>query len=96
MSLSSSFPSGAPTLAEVVLQRTFAKPPQPFVDGEFIKALDQADDSTKKAAVARPQQTGSNSSDTKSGSGSGSPQGGSASTSSSAAATPGKAIDVRV
>jgi hypothetical protein len=44
MSLSSSFPQGAPSLAEVLLQRTFAKPPKPFVDGEFLEALERSDD----------------------------------------------------
>jgi hypothetical protein len=44
MSLSPGFPQGAPTLAEVLLQRTFAKPTQPFVDGEFLAALKRADD----------------------------------------------------
>ncbi|HEY6758379.1 MAG TPA: hypothetical protein VI318_02775 [Baekduia sp.] len=43
MSVSSSFPDGGPTLGEVLLQRTFAKPPEPFVDGEFLKALERAD-----------------------------------------------------
>jgi hypothetical protein len=44
MSVSPSFPHGAPSLAEVLLERTFAKPPKPFVDGEFLKALEHADD----------------------------------------------------
>jgi hypothetical protein len=44
MSLPSSFPQGAPSLAEVLLQRTFAKPPKPFVDGEFLEALEHSDD----------------------------------------------------
>ncbi|HEV7750408.1 MAG TPA: hypothetical protein VGO71_02655 [Baekduia sp.] len=44
MSISPSLPPGAPSLTEVVVQRTFAKPPQPFVDGDFIDALAHADD----------------------------------------------------
>ena len=54
MSLSPSFPHGAPSLAEVLLQRTFATPPKPFVDGEFLRALEHADDAPATAAVARP------------------------------------------
>jgi hypothetical protein len=44
MPLPPSFPHGAPTLAEVLLRRTFARPPEPFVDGEFLEALQHADD----------------------------------------------------
>jgi hypothetical protein len=39
MSLSPSSSQGAPTLAEVLLQRTFARPPRPFADGELLQAL---------------------------------------------------------
>jgi hypothetical protein len=59
MSLSPSLPPGAPSLADVLIERTFAKPPQPFVDGEFIEALSHADDdhpsvaATAAAASAR-------------------------------------------
>jgi hypothetical protein len=53
MSVSPSFPHGAPSLAEVLLQRTFAKPPKPFVDGEFLKALEHADDAPPTDATAR-------------------------------------------
>jgi hypothetical protein len=94
MSLSSSFPHGAPSLAEVVLQRTFAKPPQPFVDGEVIRALDAADDKPPADAVAKPKPSGSGTSDSRPGSGT--PQGDAASTPSSATTAPGKAVDVRV
>jgi hypothetical protein len=52
MSVSPSFPHGAPSLAEVLLQRTFAKPPKPFVDGEFLKALEHADDAEPTDATA--------------------------------------------
>jgi hypothetical protein len=56
MSLSPGFPQGAPTLAEVLLQRTFAKPPQPFVDGEFLEALEHADDEpAATVAITRPR-----------------------------------------
>jgi hypothetical protein len=43
MSLSPSSPPGAPSLAEVLIQRTFAKPLSPFVDREFLEALEHAD-----------------------------------------------------
>jgi hypothetical protein len=60
MSLSPSFPQGAPTLAEVLLSRTFAKPPQPFVDGEFLETLAHADDDKPAVTVeiAQPQAGG--------------------------------------
>jgi hypothetical protein len=51
MSISRSLPPEAPTLAEVLIQRTFAKPPQPFVDGDFIKALSHADDDHPKVTA---------------------------------------------
>jgi hypothetical protein len=44
MSRPPSFPQGTPSLAEVLIERTFAKPPQPFVDGEFLEALERLDD----------------------------------------------------
>jgi len=49
MSVSPSFPHGAPTLAEVLITRTFAKPTNPFVDGDFLDALEHADDGKPKA-----------------------------------------------
>ena len=52
MSLSPSFPQGAPTLAEVLLQRTFAKPPKPFADGELLQALSRADDNAPPPVAA--------------------------------------------
>jgi hypothetical protein len=52
MSVSPSLPHGAPTLAEVLITRTFAKPTNPFVDGEFLQALKHADDGEPEAAVA--------------------------------------------
>jgi hypothetical protein len=55
MSLSSSRPPGAPSLTEVIVARTFAKPPSPFVDGEFLEALEHADEEAARAAgVAGP------------------------------------------
>jgi hypothetical protein len=51
MSLSPSLPPGAPSLAEVLIQRTFTKPTQPFVDGEFIEALSHADDDHASVAA---------------------------------------------
>src|ERR1700712_4400921 len=96
MSLSPSFPHGAPSLAEVLISRTFAKPPQPFVDGEFIQALEKADDAPPSAeALARSQSAGSSSSSpTETGSGS-APGDGASTTPSSDAATPARTIDVR-
>ena len=44
MSVSPGFPHGAPSLAEVLIHRTFDKPTKPFVDGEFLKALEHADE----------------------------------------------------
>jgi hypothetical protein len=55
MSVSPSFPQGAPSLAEVLITRTFAKPTNPFVDGEFLQALEHADDGESKAAIAPPK-----------------------------------------
>jgi len=55
MSVSPGIPQGAPTLAEVLITRTFAKPTNPFVDGEFLRALEHADDGEPKAvAPAKP------------------------------------------
>jgi hypothetical protein len=54
MSLSPSTSSGSPSLAEVLIQRTFAKPPKPFVDGEFLRALEHADDAPAPATRAAP------------------------------------------
>jgi hypothetical protein len=39
MSFSPGIPQGAPTLAEVLLSRTFARPPKPFADSELLEAL---------------------------------------------------------
>jgi hypothetical protein len=39
MSFSPGIPQGAPTLAEVLLSRTFARPPKPFADAELLQAL---------------------------------------------------------
>ena len=58
MSFSPSIPQGAPSLAEVLITRTFAKPTNPFVDGEFLQALEHADDGEPKVAVA-PAKPGS-------------------------------------
>jgi hypothetical protein len=52
MSLPPSFPRGAPSLTEVLIERTFAKPPPPFVDGEFLEALEHADDASPAGAAA--------------------------------------------
>ncbi len=55
MSISPSLPHGAPTLAEVLITRTFAKPTNPFVDGEFLQALEHADEGASKPAIAPPK-----------------------------------------
>jgi hypothetical protein len=88
MSVSPSIPQGAPSLAEVLITRTFAKPTNPFVDGEFLQALEHADDGEPKAAVAPA----------KPGSGPGSaPQGDTArETATHPPARAGSRIDVRV
>jgi hypothetical protein len=92
MSLSPSFPQGAPTLAEVLLQRTFARPPKPFADGELLQALSHAsDDAPSPGAVAKSKPSGSSS-----GTGSGAASGEDAAPSSSATSGGGKTIDVRV
>ncbi|HWH95066.1 MAG TPA: hypothetical protein VNT03_14485 [Baekduia sp.] len=92
MSLSSSFPHGAPSLAEVLIQRTFAKPVHPFVDGEFLEALEKADDAPPAArAVAKPAKAGSDAP----GSGAHGSVAGQGSAAGSST-TPGRTIDVRV
>jgi hypothetical protein len=94
MSLSPSFPQGAPTLAEVLLQRTFAKPPKPFADGELLQALSHANDAAPSpVAVAKSKPSGSSSS---SGKEPGAASGEDAAASSSDTTGSGKTIDVRV
>jgi hypothetical protein len=86
MSLSPSFPQGAPTLAEVLLQRTFAKPPEPFVDGDLTQALSRADAGEVPGSVKpAAKQEGSGSST----------QQDDASRQSSTGSEPGRTIDVR-
>jgi hypothetical protein len=94
MSLSPSSSHGAPTLAEVLLQRTFARPPQPFADGELLQALAHPakDAAPSPDAVARSKPSGSSSSDT--GSRSSSSDDGSASSSDDGPS--GHGVDVRV
>jgi hypothetical protein len=92
MSLSPSSSHGAPTLAEVLLQRTFARPPQPFADGELLQALAHPakDAAPSPDAVAKSKPSGSSSSDSRSASGD------DASASSSDGGGSGRTIDVRV
>ena len=92
MSLSPGFPHGAPTLAEVLLSRTFARPPRPFVDGEFLEALEHADDTPAvTVAIARPSAAGPASDG-----GHGAPASGPGPAApSSAGSPPGKRVDVR-
>jgi hypothetical protein len=96
MSLSPSSSHGAPTLAEVLLQRTFARPPQPFADGELLQALTHPakDAAPSPDAAARSKPSGSSSSDSRPGSGSA--PGDDASASSSDGGAPGRTVDVRV
>jgi hypothetical protein len=97
MSLQPSFPQGAPTLAEVLLLRTFAKPPTPFVDGDLTKALASSPVVSPAATVAiqasRP--SGSSTPDPQSGSDAGAATS-DASTPSSDGDDPGRNVDVRV
>ncbi|WP_155892031.1 hypothetical protein [Conexibacter woesei] len=93
MSLSPSFPQGAPTLAEVLLQRTFAKPPEPFVDGELTKALATAGPAVT-VAIEAAAESGSSSSDAHTGESDAEPADGS--TRSSDDSTSGRSVDVRV
>jgi hypothetical protein len=90
MSLSPSLPQGAPTLAEVLIHRTFDKPTQPFVDGEFLKTLTHADEN--KPAIGELAASG--------GAGDASTQSGDsdahATPRSSAGGEPGRSVDVRV
>jgi hypothetical protein len=61
MSISPSLPPGGPSLAEVLIQRTFTKPTQPFVDREFIEALSHVDEdqpSVTAATATAPAATG--------------------------------------
>jgi hypothetical protein len=52
MSISSSLPPGAPSLAEVLVQRTFAKPVHALIDGDMLDALVHSGD--EKPAVPPP------------------------------------------
>jgi hypothetical protein len=52
MSISPSLPPGAPSLAEVLIKRTFTKPTQPFVDREFIEALSHVDEDQPSVTTA--------------------------------------------
>jgi hypothetical protein len=57
MSVTPSLPPGGPSLAEVLIQRTFQRPPNPFVDGDFIAALTEADRELGAAQRAEPAPT---------------------------------------
>jgi hypothetical protein len=58
MSISPSLPPGGPSLAEVLIKRTFTKPTQPFVDREFIEALSHVDDEQPSVTAAATTATG--------------------------------------
>lgn len=98
MSLSPGFPQGAPTLAEVLLARTFAKPPQPFVDGEFLETLAHADDEKPAVTVqiSQPAAAGDSSDSSSADTGGGAAADRGASTPTSVAADAGRSVDVRV
>jgi hypothetical protein len=91
MSLSPSLPPGAPSLTEVLVERTFAKPPSPFVDGEFLEALERADDAPVTAPAAGGAGTASAGSEHGPGGGGGSPG-----EAPAAAPAPAPQVDVRV
>lgn len=97
MSFSPGVPQGAPTLAEVLLARTFARPPKPFADAELLQALahpaSRPDAAPSPDAVAKAAKSGSSLS---SGSGPGSASGDDASAPSSAEPSSGRSVDVRV
>jgi hypothetical protein len=97
MSLQPSFPQGAPTLAEVLLARTFAKPPTPFVDGDLTKALasDPVISPAVTVAIQASRPSGSSTPDPQSESDAGTATG-DASTPSSDDAGSGRSVDVRV
>jgi hypothetical protein len=96
MSLSPSFPQGAPTLAEILLQRAFARPAQPFADGPVLEALARADDAKQHAEPPEVAPVPSDAA-TYSHGDSGSASGDDApSASESATGVPGRTIDVRV
>ncbi len=96
MSFSPSSLQGAPTLAEVLLQRTFARPPQPFADGELLQALahpaKDPDAAPSPDALARASSSGAMSSDSEPGAASGDD----ATAPTSDAPAQGRSVDVRV
>jgi hypothetical protein len=97
MSFSPGIPQGAPTLAEVLLARTFARPPKPFADAELLQALahpagvSEAAAPSPDAVAKTAASSGSYSSD----GGSGSASGDDASAPSSADAPTTGRVDVR-
>jgi hypothetical protein len=98
MSISPSLPPGAPSLAEVLIQRTFSKPTQPFVDGEFIQALKRADDdrpSVAATAAATAHAAAEVARGTGSGAGGSDPGAHAAPAPAAAGAKPARSIDVR-
>jgi hypothetical protein len=54
MSFSPGIPQGAPTLAEVLLSRTFARPPKPFADSELLQALAADSSSSSRSEAPSP------------------------------------------
>jgi hypothetical protein len=97
MSFSPSLPPGAPSLAAVLIRRTFDKPTQPFVDGEFIEALAHADDDRPSVTAVAAHAAA-----TAAGGGGGTAAGSSgerpaaAATAPAAGPAPGSTVDVRV
>jgi hypothetical protein len=107
MSVSPSFPRGGPSLDDVLLQRTFTKPTQPFVDGDLLEALATTPSPAPSTDATQPaQKSGTDASDRQDDPGA--TWSGSTPVSTTAAATtsvstpssdadvPGRSIDVRV
>jgi hypothetical protein len=100
MSYSPGVPQGAPTLAEVLLARTFARPPKPFADAELLQALAhptaEPDAAPSPDAIAKMAKSSGSSSSSSSDTRSGGASGDDASPSSSDEPTTGRSVDVRV
>jgi hypothetical protein len=88
MSFSPSLPPGAPSLAAVLIRRTFDKPTQPFVDGEFIEALAHADDDRPSVTAVAAHAAAA--------AGSSGERPAAAATAPAAGPAPGSTVDVRV
>jgi len=54
MSVEPTSSAAAPSVAEALLRRAFARPPKPFVDGDLIEAFGHVHDGPTPAADAAP------------------------------------------